>query len=96
MKTFFVILLLVVAALLADQFMLWLERRGWLYYRKSKVKASTMVGSALHELQAQLQSDNVRHVIAAKTTKQSKSDRGAGSKDGSEKESSRDITDGRT
>lgn len=33
-----------------DQLGLWMERRGWLYYRKSEPKGSAMVGNALHEL----------------------------------------------
>lgn len=61
---------------LFDQGCLWLERKGWLYYRHKKCQTSGL-GSALQELQAQLLPSS-RYVIEVKQNeaqfKQSHSD----------------------
>jgi hypothetical protein len=50
-----------VAALYAlDQLGLWMERRGWLYYRKKR--ATTRLGHAVLEVQAALD-PNERHLL---------------------------------
>lgn len=55
---------LAVTAFLFDRTCLWLERKGWLYYRKQKPQKG-LIGTALQELNAQLLPSN-RHVIAVK------------------------------
>lgn len=59
-----IILVSIVALYLLDQLGLWLERKGWLYYRHSKPTAGTC-GAALQELNALLLPSN-RHVIEIK------------------------------
>lgn len=49
---------------LIDQFLLWLERQGFLYYRHHKSKEGVL-GNALMELQAYL-NPSARHVIEVK------------------------------
>ena len=50
--------------ILLDKFGLWLESKGWLYYRKRKSNSS-ILGNSLQELNAIFMPSN-RHVIEAK------------------------------
>ncbi len=52
---------------LLDKLGLWLESKGWLYYRKRKSNSS-ILGSSLQELNAIFMPSN-RHVIEAKQNK---------------------------
>lgn len=50
---FYAVLLLlsiILILFLLDQLGLWMERKGWFYYRNSEPKGTTGVGNALHEL----------------------------------------------
>jgi hypothetical protein len=49
---------------LADKIGLWLERKGWLYYRHEKPRGGAF-GNALQELNAQL-SPSTRYVVEIK------------------------------
>ena len=64
MQLIIIILVSIFALYLLDQLGLWLERKGWLYYRHSKPKGG-ICGTALQELNALLLPSN-RHVIEIK------------------------------
>jgi len=49
---------------IADRLCLWLERKGWLYYRNSKTSGG-FIGSALLELQ-NIVNPSTRHTIEMK------------------------------
>ncbi|MBI2786846.1 MAG: hypothetical protein HYX60_11330 [Legionella longbeachae] len=55
---------IIFALFLLDKFGLWLERKGWLYYRHEKSQGG-VCGSVLQELNALLTPNN-RHVIEMK------------------------------
>lgn len=57
-------LLVLVALVLLDRLGLWLEGRGWLYWRKRRSKGT--LGSTLLELQKILESGKAKHVLEAK------------------------------
>lgn len=59
------VLAAVLAAFLVDRLGLWLESRGWIYWRKKKASSSA-VGSAILELQNIFESGKAKYVIAAK------------------------------
>lgn len=67
MKLFFYLIGIVIAAYVFDRFCLWLERKGWLYYRHNKPKKG-IIGTALQELNAQLLPSH-RHIVVAKEEK---------------------------
>jgi len=56
--------LLIIGIWLFDKTCLWLERKGWLYYRFKKPQKG-IIGDVLQELNAQIMPSN-RHVIVAK------------------------------
>lgn len=57
--------LLVLAALvLLDRLGLWMERRGWIYWRKRRSKGT--LGATLLELQKIFESGKPKHIIEAK------------------------------
>lgn len=64
MRLFLIIIEIGLALYLFDKFCLWLEGKGWLYYRNEKPKGGAF-GSTLQELNAQLLPSN-RHVIEMK------------------------------
>lgn len=64
MKIIYFIILLVIGIWLFDKTCLWLERKGWLYYRFEKPQKG-IIGAGLQELNAQIMPSN-RHVIVAK------------------------------
>ncbi len=64
MRLIIIILAGMVALYLLDQLGLWLERKGWLYYRRRKPE-SGIIGNSLQELNALLLPSN-RHVIEVK------------------------------
>ncbi len=64
MSIFYYIVFLAIGIWLFDKTCLWLERKGWLYYRIEKPQTG-IIGSALQELNAQLVPSS-RHVISAK------------------------------
>lgn len=81
--TLFLILSFIPIALYhMHKFFLWLEQKGWLYYRHKKPQ-SGVLGSALQELNAMLQPSS-RHTIEMKQNKvrfkRSESDVPSGSK----------------
>ena len=51
-----------------DKCGLWLEQKGWLYYRHQKPQKG-IIGSALQELNAQLL-PNHRHIVVAKAQRE--------------------------
>ena len=55
----------ILVAFLVDRLGLWLESRGWIYWRKKK-SSSSAVGSAILELQNIFESGKAKYVIAAK------------------------------
>lgn len=69
---------LIIFLWLFDKLCLWLERKGWLYYKHHKPQ-SGLLGTALQELNAQLVPSQ-RHVVVAKQEKHcelKKSDKGS-------------------
>ena len=64
MRLFILIIEVSLVLYLLDKLGLWLERKGWLYYRHEKPRGGGM-GSILQELNAQLLPSN-RHVIEMK------------------------------
>lgn len=58
------IFLVLLGLLLLDRLGLWMERRGWIYWRKRKAKGT--LASTLLELQKIFESGKPKHVIAAK------------------------------
>lgn len=72
-------LLILVVLFLIDQLALWMERKGWLYWRHRKRNPSGGVGNALQELNSLMNSSN-RHVVEAKKEVK-KSRRRAGAED---------------
>lgn len=74
MAYFKFLIAVVVGLFLLDQLGLWLERRGWLYWRHRKPSAGGGVGNALQELNA-LMNPSVRHVIKAKEKSSQKKER---------------------
>lgn len=58
------VLLVLVALVLLDRLGLWMERRGWIYWRKRRSKGT--LGATLLELQKIFESGKSKHVIEAK------------------------------
>ncbi|BDU70976.1 hypothetical protein METEAL_01500 [Mesoterricola silvestris] len=69
-----ILLLAAVGIYLLDRFGLWMERRGWIYWRKNRSKSSVF-GSGAMALQDIFQSGKATHVIEAKDAKQSTSEK---------------------
>ncbi|CZI43538.1 TPA: class I SAM-dependent methyltransferase [Legionella pneumophila] len=67
MRLFIYLIGILFAAYVFNRFCLWLEQKGWLYYRYKKPQIG-IIGSALQELNAQLL-PNHRHVVVAKEEK---------------------------
>ncbi|MBA2652611.1 MAG: hypothetical protein H0U73_10150 [Tatlockia sp.] len=61
MIVLYLLIFFILLAFVFDRTCLWLEHKGWLYYRKQKPKTGIM-GSALQELNAQLLPSK-RHAI---------------------------------
>ena len=57
-------LLVLTALVLLDRLGLWMERRGWIYWRKRRSKGT--LGATLLELQKIFESGRSKHVIEAK------------------------------
>jgi hypothetical protein len=57
-----VILAIGVTLYLLDRLLLWMERRGWVYWRKTKRSTGPGVGNALLEIQT-LVEPSARHVL---------------------------------
>ena len=64
MKLLYYLALLIIGIWLFDKTCLWLERKGWLYYRFEKPQKG-IIGDVLQELNAQIMPSN-RHAIVAK------------------------------
>ena len=67
MRLVLLIITIALALYLFDKICLWLEYKGWLYYRNEKPKPGAL-GSALQELNAHL-SPSTRHVVETKQNK---------------------------
>lgn len=67
MRLFIYLIGILFTAYVFNWFCLWLEQKGWLYYRYKKPQKG-IIGSALQELNAQLL-PNHRHVVVAKEEK---------------------------
>ncbi|CZL18345.1 TPA: GNAT family N-acetyltransferase [Legionella pneumophila] len=67
MKLLYFCIFLIIFLWLFDKVCLWLERKGWLYYKNHKPQ-SGLLGTALQELNAQLVPSQ-RHVVVAKQEK---------------------------
>lgn len=69
--------ILIVAILLGlDRLLLWMERRGWIYWRKSK-SSGTGIGNALLEIQSMLGPSRKNIVEVMKEDKREQEDSGA-------------------
>ena len=62
MKAIGIILGIAVALLLLDRLLLWMERRGWVYWRKTKRHTGPGVGNALLEIQTMVD-PSAKHVL---------------------------------
>ncbi len=81
LKVMVVLALIAVGLFALDQFGLWLERRGWLYYRKREGSGGR-IGNALVGMQSIIEPDK-RHVQEIKTqrpTVQREGEEGSGSR----------------
>ena len=56
--------LVVMALFLLDRLALWMESRGWLYWRKTKKRTGASLGTALLEAQALIEPEK-RHAVEA-------------------------------
>ena len=73
---FIAIAAVTVAVFLLDQLMLWVERRGWIYYRKRQPSGGSGVGNALLEVQSLIEPDK-RAMIEVREEKREEDDSGA-------------------
>ncbi len=65
LRALLVVALVALGLIVLDRFALWLERRGWLYYRKRK-GSGARVGNALVGVQSIFEPDK-RHVVEQRT-----------------------------
>lgn len=72
-KPILIILAIIVGLVLFDRVCLWLESKGWLYWRKNKPDCRGGIGNALQELNSML-APSTRHTIEAKQIKPKKSE----------------------
>jgi len=63
-------LLGILALFLIDQLGLWMERKGWIYWRK-KQSSTSVLGAGTLELQNIFESGKAKHIIETKDAKQS-------------------------
>jgi len=61
-----------VALFLLDRLLLWLEARGWIYYRKKKASPGSL-GSAMLEIQAMLR-PSTEHIVEERRAVKSEED----------------------
>ncbi|MEE2777860.1 MAG: hypothetical protein VYE73_13985 [Acidobacteriota bacterium] len=61
-----VVIGLVIAGLALDRLLLWMESRGWMYWRRAQHRTGGAMGNALMEMQALLQ-PQARHVVEEQT-----------------------------
>lgn len=64
MKFFLIMMLIIISLYFADRICLWLERRGWLYYRRKKPESS-ILGNAFLDLQTIL-NPSAQYIIEMK------------------------------
>ena len=64
MKWIVIVAAVVLGSILLDQLALWMERRGWIYYRRNKPSRSRL-GTAFLEIQSILEPDK-KHIIEVK------------------------------
>ena len=64
MKIFLIIIAIFIGLYLIDKIGLWLEQKGWLYYRRTKRKGAA-IGTAMMELQTFL-NPSARYTIEEK------------------------------
>ena len=67
MKILFTIIMFFVSLFIIDRICLWLENRGWLFYRKNKPQSGAL-GGALMDLQ-NVVNPSTRHIIEIKEHK---------------------------
>ena len=67
-KVVIAVFLVLFAILLIDQLGLWMERKGWIYWRKKK-STTSVLGSGALELQNIFESGKAKHIIEVKETK---------------------------
>ena len=78
LSSFKLVLVIAAGLFFFDQLGLWMERKGWLYYRHQKPKSGGGVGDAFQELNA-LVNPSVRHVMKVKQNEsQQRDDQGDG------------------
>lgn len=65
MKYVVIVIAVAIGLYILDQLGLWMERKGWLYYRHKKPSTGGGVGNALQELNA-LMNPSIRHVVEVK------------------------------
>jgi hypothetical protein len=65
MENFKAIVLVLLGLFILDRFFLWMERKGWVYYRYKKPSGGGGVGSALEEFNALL-NPSVRKAVEIK------------------------------
>ncbi len=71
MNIIYLIILSVIGIWLFDKICLWLERKGWLYYRFKKPQTG-IIGAGLQELNAQIMPSNRHVIVTQKQEAQSK------------------------
>ncbi|HUX08089.1 MAG TPA: hypothetical protein VMX35_12320 [Acidobacteriota bacterium] len=81
-------LCLLIALLLffLDHLLLWMERRGWIYYRRSKDAGGPGVGNAFLEVQSLLEPNKKELLEIRREEKSEQDDSGAPPKPGEEED----------
>jgi hypothetical protein len=76
-KLFLTAIALVAGLYLVDKYFLWLEEKGWIYWRKKKPTVTGGIGNTLQELNIFL-NPSAKHMIEAKQHQTKKSDQSGG------------------
>ncbi len=79
-------LLIAVLLFLLDRLLLWMERRGWIYYRKNKDGGGPGVGNAFLEVQSLLEPSKKELLEIRREDKREQDDSGAPPKPGEEED----------
>jgi hypothetical protein len=74
---FLVIFLGALALFVLDRLLLWMERRGWIYYRKRSASGGSGVGNALLEVQSLIEPDKKEILEVMREDKREQAESGA-------------------
>jgi hypothetical protein len=80
---FSVIFLGALALFVLDRLLLWMERRGWIYYRKRSPSGGSGVGNALLEVQSLIEPDKKEILEVMREDKSEQAESGAPPESGS-------------